>query len=135
MQQGLGVKWYNDSASTIPQATSAALKGTGGAFSLIAGGTDKKLDFEGTIEAFKLPVNIYLLKGSATDRLTVLLKEKNIPFKGPFDNLKNAVNMAAEESGNVDSIVFSPGATSFGMFNNEFDRGDQFRQMVLDLPQ
>ena len=30
--------------------------------------------------------------------------------------------------------TISPGATSFGMFNNEFDRGDQFRQMVLDLP-
>jgi len=129
-----GVKWYNDSASTIPQATSAALKGAEGPVTLIAGGTDKKLDFQGTIEAFKLAKNIYLLEGSATNRLMEHLKKTNIPFKGPFDKLENIVRIVSKESNKGDSIIFSPGATSFGMFNNEFDRGDKFRQMVLDLP-
>ncbi|MEA1910329.1 MAG: Mur ligase family protein, partial [Spirochaetota bacterium] len=127
------VKWYNDSASTIPQATAAALRGAGKPVRLIAGGTDKKLDFDGTVDAFALAKAIYLLKGSATDRLTVLLENKNIPYSGPYNNLQSAVEAVEKASKPGEMVIFSPGATSFGMFNNEFDRGDQFRQMVLDL--
>ncbi len=129
-----GVTWYNDSAATIPQASAAAMIGCRGPFRLIAGGTDKKLDFNGTIEAFSLANSIYLLEGSATDRLTVLLDNKNIPYKGPYSNLQDAVEQAASESRPGETVIFSPGATSFGMFLNEFDRGDKFRQIVLDLP-
>ena len=129
-----GVSWYNDSAATIPQATAAAMKGCRTPFRLIAGGTDKELDFDGTIEAFLLAKSIYLLEGTATDRLTVLLDKQKISYKGPYTNLKDAVKDTADESQSGESVIFSPGATSFGMFNNEFDRGDQFRQMVLALP-
>ena len=129
-----GITWYNDSAATIPQATAAAMRGCRTPFRLIAGGTDKKLDFDGTIEAFSLAKSIYLLEGSATDRLTALLDCQNIPYKGPYDNLETAVKQTAAESQSGESIIFSPGATSFGMFLNEFDRGDKFRQIVLDLP-
>lgn len=129
-----GVTWYNDSAATIPQATAAAMRGCRGPFRLIAGGTDKKLDFDGTIEAFSLANSIYLLEGSATDRLTVLLDNQSIPYKGPYSDLETAVKYAAAESQSEESVIFSPGATSFGMFLNEFDRGDKFRRIVLDLP-
>ena len=128
------VSWYNDSAATIPQATAAAMKGCKTPFRLIAGGTDKKLDFNGTIEAFSLADSIYLLEGSATDRLTALLDNQNISYYGPYSSLEIAVERAAAESRPGESIIFSPGATSFGMFLNEFDRGDKFRQIVLDLP-
>ena len=129
-----GVSWYNDSAATIPQATAAALKGVEKPVRLIAGGTDKKLDFNGTIEAFALAKEIYLLEGSATKRLTTLLDNKNIAYRGPFKNLESAVKDASKDSQSGEIVIFSPGATSFGMFNNEFDRGDQFRQIVLGLP-
>lgn len=128
------VTWYNDSAATIPQATAAALRGAGKPVRLIAGGTDKKLDFNGTIDAFSLARSIYLLKGSATERLTVLLDSKNIPYKGPYNDLESVIKDVEFESRRGESVIFSPGATSFGMFNNEFDRGNQFKQMVLDLP-
>lgn len=134
VKQKNGVDWYNDSASTIPQATAAALRGAEKQVRLITGGTDKKLDFDGTIEAFSLAKSIYLLKGSATDRLKVLLDNKNIPYKGPYSDLKTAVYEVEQESKPGEIVIFSPGATSFGMFLNEFDRGDKFRQMVLDLP-
>ena len=128
------VSWYNDSASTIPQATAAAMNGARTPFRLIAGGTDKKLDFNGTIDSFSQALSIYLLEGSATDRLTVFLDNKNISYNGPYNNLQSAVS-AAEKAGKPgEMVIFSPGATSFGMFNNEFERGDQFRQIVLDLP-
>jgi UDP-N-acetylmuramoylalanine--D-glutamate ligase len=128
------ITWYNDSASTIPQATAAAMRGAKKPFRLIAGGTDKKLDFNGTIDAFSLAQSIYLLEGSATDRLIVLLNNKNISFNGPYNSLKSAVKDVNRESIEGEMVIFSPGATSFGMFLNEFDRGDKFRQLVLDLP-
>jgi UDP-N-acetylmuramoylalanine--D-glutamate ligase len=129
-----GVTWYNDSAATIPQATAAAMRGCRTPFRLIAGGTDKKLDFDGTIEAFSLAISIHLLEGSATDRLTALLDKQNIPYEGPYNSLETAVKLVAAESQSGESVIFSPGATSFGMFLNEFDRGDKFRQIVLNLP-
>ncbi len=129
-----GVSWFNDSASTIPQATAAALRGAKKPFRLIAGGTDKKLDFKGTIEPFSLAEDIYLLEGSATDRLVVLLKKQGTSFKGPYKSLQSAVEQVERDTKPGESVIFSPGATSFGMFLNEFDRGDKFRQLVLGLP-
>ena len=35
--------------------------------------------------------------------------------------------------GNSLPVVFSPGATSFGMFTNEFDRGNKFKSMVKEI--
>lgn len=128
-----GAAWYNDSAATIPQATAAALKSFTGPVLLICGGTDKKLQFEDFDKAVSIPERIYLLEGSATERMLPLIKSAGTPFKGPFSSLQDAVDSAFEDSKTGDSIVLSPGATSFGMFLNEFDRGDQFRMMVKGL--
>ncbi len=128
-----GVLWYNDSAATIPQATAAALKSFNTPVLLICGGTDKELQFEGFDKAVQIPERIYLLEGSATERMLPIIESARTPFKGPFSSLEEAVNTAFADSKPGDSVVFSPGATSFGMFLNEFDRGDQFRTMVKDL--
>ncbi len=128
-----GVTWYNDSASTIPQAAAAAVESIQEHVLLICGGTDKNLDFTGFAEAARIPESIYLLKGTATDRMIPLLKAEHISFQGPFVHLQDAVSAAYNDSRRGDSVIFSPGATSFGMFLNEFDRGDTFRSMVLKL--
>ena len=128
-----GTLWYNDSAATIPQATEAALKSFTGPVLLICGGTDKELQFDGFDEAVRIPERIYLLEGSATERMLPIIKSAGTPFKGPFSSLKEAVESAFTDSKPGESVILSPGATSFGMFLNEFDRGDQFRTMVTNL--
>lgn len=128
-----GALWYNDSAATIPQATAAAVKSFNGRILLICGGTDKELEFNGFEEAMRIPETIYLLKGSATDRMLPIIKKTGTPFKGPFSSLKEAVEAAAEDTRPGDSVLFSPGATSFGMFLNEFDRGNQFKELIEKL--
>ncbi len=128
-----GTTWYNDSAATIPQATIAAIKSIPSPFRLICGGTDKALQFEGFTEALTVPRMVYFLEGSATDRMIPLLKKENIPYRGPFKDLETAVTYAHEDSSPGESVLFSPGATSFGMFLNEFDRGDKFRDIVKNL--
>jgi UDP-N-acetylmuramoylalanine--D-glutamate ligase len=127
-----GVRWFNDSASTIPESTEAAVASFSEAVQLICGGTDKELDFAPFRKCAPIPGNIFLLEGSATDKMIVILKEEHIPFHGPFGSLQSAVEAAAASAREGDVVVFSPGATSFGMFLNEFDRGDQFRNMVSE---
>lgn len=128
-----GATWYNDSASTIPQATMAALQSISGHIQLICGGTDKKLNYDGFAAAVHIPDMTYLLEGTATHRMIHILEKEGVPFKGPFTRLQEAVTAAYLDSAYGNSVLFSPGATSFGMFLNEFDRGDRFREMVLKL--
>jgi UDP-N-acetylmuramoylalanine--D-glutamate ligase len=48
-------------------------------------------------------------------------------------NLKVGVEIALQHAKANDLILLSPAAASFGMFKNEFDRGDQFNKIVKNL--
>ena len=138
-----GYKFYNDSAATVPEAAAAATKAFGKPVILLTGGTDKGLSLEPLSQtlAQKNTKDIYLLAGTATDKLLPQLKKDNVSFHGPFASL---AEMTAELKNNLEKeltvkktspaeniIVFSPGATSFGMFNNEFDRGIKFMNQII----
>jgi UDP-N-acetylmuramoylalanine--D-glutamate ligase len=128
-----GIRFYNDSAATIPQAMAAAVNSIKAPLILITGGTDKNIDFSGIESVLKIPDNIILLKGTGTDKIIPVLESNNIMYSGPFDSLKKAVFCALSKSKPGTSIVFSPGCTSFGMFKNEFDRGNRFKEIVKAL--
>lgn len=151
---GREVSFFNDSCATVPEAAAAASQSFEQRIILISGGTDKGLDFlplakclSGEDGSHYKPFEFYLLAGSGTDKLIPLLKERNIKFYGPFDSLSILLgmlktNLLSENSskvygrkidGNRLPIVFSPGATSFGMFTNEFDRGNKFKSMVKEI--
>ena len=111
---------------------------------LLTGGTDKGLELtplENTLTGKNrndIPVkSLYLLDGSATEKIIPALNEKNVKFKGPFKNLTEMLSSLKEEidaqSTRNEAVVFSPGATSFGMFANEFDRGNKFMQAVKEI--
>lgn len=125
-----GVSFYNDSAATIPEAVAAALGAFDSPVILLSGGTDKNLDFKPLADAAHTAKKILLLAGSGTDKLIPLLDERCIPFDGPFASLEALVSAARASARSGDIVVFSPGATSFGMFKNEFDRGNRFREAV-----
>jgi UDP-N-acetylmuramoylalanine--D-glutamate ligase len=126
-----GVRFYNDSAATIPEALSAAVQSFPGLpLSLIAGGTDKELDFGVFAGAAGIPKSIYLLEGSATAKLRKLLEGLKIAYNGPYSSLEQALLDAAEGAAPGGVVLFSPGCTSFGMFLNEFDRGRRFKDLV-----
>ena len=73
-----------------------------------------------------------MLAGSGTDKLKIQLDARGIPYKGVYTNLDSLLcalkTELDAETGQIGNVVFSPGATSFGMFNNEFDRGRQFME-------
>jgi len=125
-----GTRWYNDSAATIPQAVGAALESFEGPIVLITGGTDKNLDFEPVRAAYRRPRLTILLSGSGTDKLKPILDREGLAYLGPYDDLGRAVAEAVSRSLPGDTVILSPGCTSFGMFLHEFDRGRKFKELA-----
>jgi UDP-N-acetylmuramoylalanine--D-glutamate ligase len=130
-----GVRFINDTAATTPDATVAALASIDGPIVLIAGGADKGLDFQGLGSALArtgCPVtDLILLEGSATDRLAVAAGDHLI--RGRHASFPEAVAHATRLAVPGGAVLLSPGCASFGMFLNEFDRGDQFNDLVRAL--
>jgi UDP-N-acetylmuramoylalanine--D-glutamate ligase len=140
VREARGLLWYNDSAATIPEAAAAAVNSFEKPVHLIAGGTDKKLEFEPLAGAAADTASISLLAGTATDKIIKLFRDRGIAFDGPFSSLEAAVQNVLDKAGGGASAggssgyaVLSPGCASFGMFRNEFDRGDQFRELIRSL--
>ncbi|MDP3985500.1 MAG: UDP-N-acetylmuramoyl-L-alanine--D-glutamate ligase, partial [bacterium] len=132
-----GITWVNDTTATTPEATIAALerfgKGKKKKIILIGGGTDKKLEFKALAQAIKKYCkSVVLFEGSATDKLRKQLGA-HAPLLGFSTTMRDAVQTAYTAAKRGDIILLSPGAASFGLFQNEFDRGDQFATLVKKL--
>lgn len=125
-----GVSFYNDTCATIPEATMAALSIFNQPIILIAGGADKNLDFSQLAQKIKDSTvkSIILLEGAGTVRLKKTLDKKLI--LGTFNDFKKAILAARRIAKPGDVVLLSPACTSFGMFKNEFNRGEQFRRVV-----
>jgi len=135
-----GVKFYNDTNATTPDATTAALKAlsenAGHPMSsidpniiLIMGGADKGLNIRPFMEEVELYVKkIILLAGTGTKFVSTYLQDAPV-----YDTLKSAVQDAVGSAQPGDIVLFSPGFASFGMFKNEYDRGDQFNALIKAL--
>ena len=128
-----GVSWYNDSAATIPEAAAQALSAFESPVVLVCGGTDKNLNFAPLAAVMHRAKRAILLSGSGTKKLIPLLRDNGVAFDGPFGDIGQAAAAAAKAAEPGDCVVFSPGAASFELFRNEFDRGDKFKAAVLAL--
>lgn len=133
-----GVKIYNDTTATTPEATIAALRalrelGKEKKLILILGGSDKGLDMSKLVEEIpKLCKAVFLLPGTGTEKLRITNHESKIMIKHQ-DTLKKCVEESIKIAKKGDVILFSPAFASFGMFKNEYDRGEQFMKIVLNL--
>lgn len=128
-----GVRFINDSAATMPHATAAALSAIQGPVTLLVGGGDKKLNFKIMQSELQKVVAAVLIDGSATNKISTMLKNANIKTYGPFFDLDTAVQMALQATRSGGTILFSPAATSFGMFDHEFMRGQTFKRIVSKI--
>lgn len=131
-----GVKYVNDTAATMPDAAIAGINSFSEPIILIAGGADKNLEFKNFAKTASEKVKkLILLKGEATEKIKSELKKINGENKidSEFDSMEKAVVRAKNISGLGDVVLLSPGAASFGLFLNEFDRGEKFREAVEKL--
>ena len=124
-----GIAFYDDGNSTTPEATIVALKALaplGRPIILIAGGSDKELDFSKLVPEIEKNVKkLVLFNGKATDKIKALLSA-NFPCT-IASSMDEAFATAIASATQGDTVLLSPGATSFGIFKNEYDRGDQFK--------
>jgi UDP-N-acetylmuramoylalanine--D-glutamate ligase len=135
-----GIKFINDTCATMPDAAITALKSfapqaKGGKVILICGGADKNLDFRSFAKILPRYVKfLVLLPGSATEKIKKVLAKLKSPVPGAeVSSMDEAVKKAAENARKNDVILLSPAAASFGLFKNEFDRGEQFKKAIRKL--
>lgn len=130
-----GVRIYNDNNATTPDATVAALKALNKNIILICGGSDKGLDMTALVtEIPKHCKAIVLLSGSGS--LSLLTTHYSLPTKVEMKevaNLGQALDASLRLAAKGDIIIFSPAFASFGLFKNEYDRNDQFLELVEKL--
>lgn len=125
------VRFYNDTNATTPDATLVALEalGTNKNIVLIMGGADKNLDMTMLLE--KIPTrtkSVVLLSGTGTDRIKKWLPESEV-----VSTMNEAVTQALKNTSPGDIVLLSPAFASFGLFKNEFDRGEQFNASITLL--
>ncbi len=143
-----GVRYVNDTTATNPAAALAALTAIETPIVLIAGGADKELDFRALGAAIAGRVKaLVLLEGSATGRLLQAVEAQRPRPRdqqtaaqaagptviGPYFDFAAAVRAARAAAEPGDTVLLSPGCASFGMFRNEFHRGEEFRRIVGEL--
>jgi len=135
-----GVKYFNDTTATTPDSVILAIKTFKKRFPkskiiLIAGGQDKKLNYKSLAKEIQGNIaHLILLPGTASDKLKKELGSlKKEPSSFKVKSMKEAVKKAAQLANKEDIVLLSPGAASFNLFKNEFDRGEQFVKAVNKL--
>ncbi len=130
-----GIEFYNDSNATTPDATIAALKTLASKkkpIVLIAGGSDKELIFDDLARAIETTAKtVVLFRGVAQEKLQALFGTA-LPVE-IASNMDEAFAAALKVAAPGNIVLLSPGATSFGIFKNEYDRGEQFAEHFKNL--
>lgn len=133
-----GVDYYNDSFSSAPPASVAAIKSFTRPEIVIIGGYDKSNDFSILIDTLKSMSNVkeVVLIGQIRHALSDQFKAAGVNLKTTIldatmmDEIIQYVSTIAEDG---DVVLLSPGTSSFDMFKDFYDRGDQFRNLVNKL--
>ncbi len=134
-----GIKWYNDSASSSPTRTISGINAfEGEEIILIAGGYDKNLDYTPLAKPVVDNVKALILMGQTSnkifDAVTIEMEKQNKNVKIYMCNSLQEVMDTARRIANPGQVVlFSPGSASFDMFKNAYDRGNQFKNLVLNM--
>lgn len=127
------VIFYNDSISTIPEATIAAVKALGIVDTLILGGLDRGISYDALINFIngsKLRNLVFI--GEAGKRMLALYEKIGLSGKNTFysTDFSEAVQYAKSCTGKNMICLLSPAASSYDMFRNFAERGAKYKQLV-----
>jgi UDP-N-acetylmuramoylalanine--D-glutamate ligase len=126
-----GVRWYNDSKGTNVDACRKAVLAMPGPVMLIAGGISKGADFTLLAETLERCVKLLILIGQ--DREQMANQMSSVSEIVMADTLREAVFVASDRANPGDVVLLSPACSSFDMFRNFEDRGDQFVTAVQEV--
>ncbi|MDE2887939.1 MAG: UDP-N-acetylmuramoyl-L-alanine--D-glutamate ligase [Gemmatimonadota bacterium] len=128
-----GVTYYNDSIATSPDRTQVALSALPPGLVLIAGGYDKGLAFSTLGRQIGRRVSHLVLMGQTSDAIAASVPAGSTTRILRADSLDDAVSAAAKRAAPGSTVLFSPASASYDRFRNFTERGDRFRQLVLDM--
>lgn len=125
-----GIRWINDSKATNLEAMAQALHSAVGPVVLIAGGKDKGFEFDDIAELVQNRARAAVLIGEMRHRIAKSWGHADCYC---VDSLEQAVAAAQSIARAGDTVLFSPGTSSFDMFQNYGERGNLFKNFVNQL--
>lgn len=131
-----GVKWYNDSIGTSPASTIAGLNAFDEDIVLLAGGSDKGLDYKEVGETIARKVKTLILTGPTATKIEEATRNASGGNKVEIyfaENLAEAVKIANRKAIRGDIVLLSPASASFDAFKNFAERGNKFKELVEKL--
>jgi UDP-N-acetylmuramoylalanine--D-glutamate ligase len=128
-----GVRWINDSKATNLDALEKALLSQDRPLVLIAGGKDKGFGFETIAPLIRERVRLVILIGEMKERIHQAWACAGLEIQ-TAESLEEAVTLSAAAVRPGETVLFSPGTSSFDMFRNYGERGTAFKNLVNTLP-
>ena len=133
VKERYGVKYYNDSKATNPDAAIQGLNAMPGPTILIAGGYDKQSEYDEWAKLFKGKLKYLVLIGSTRDKIAECAKKYGFNNIMYAETLQEAVRVCDSYADRGDYVLLSPACASWGMFDNYEQRGDIFKSCVQAL--
>ena len=128
-----GVKFYNDSKGTNPDAAIQGIRAMNRPTWLIGGGYDKQSEYDEWIEAFDGKVKGLVLIGQTREKIAACAKKHGFEEVVLCDTFEEAVMYCYDHSVSGDAVLLSPACASWGMFPNYEERGRIFKDIVRGL--
>lgn len=130
-----GVKYYNDSKGTNPDAAIQGIRAMVSKTVLIGGGYDKGSEYDEWIEAFDGKVKLLVLLGQTADKIAETARKHGFLDIIKVSSLEEAVKVSAENATSGEAVLLSPACASWGMFKNYEERGNMFKDYVRAIPE
>lgn len=128
-----GVKYYNDSKGTNPDAAIQAIKAMPGPTLLIAGGYDKNSEYDEWIGSFDGKVKYMVLLGQTREKIAECAARHGFTNVMYAEDMQEAVKVCASYANRGDHVLLSPACASWGMFKCYEERGQIFKDCVRAL--
>jgi UDP-N-acetylmuramoylalanine--D-glutamate ligase len=130
-----GVTYVNDSIATAPERVLAALRSYNEPLILLAGGKDKNLPWDEMIALALQKARYIIAFGHAADMIVETTRRVAGSDKGVIrvETLTDAVAKSAQLAEAGDIVLLSPGGTSYDAYRDFVERGEHFRQLVMQL--
>lgn len=131
----MGVRFYNDSISTIPESAIAAVKALSKVDTLILGGKDRGVSFKYLIE-FLIDTNVrnIIFTGEAGRRiykgLKAAINDRNLILLDCFADLSKVLRKISKKG---DICLLSPAASSYDEFNDYAERGRAYKEIIQEV--
>ena len=128
-----GVRFYNDSKGTNPDAAIKAIQAMNRPTYLIGGGYDKASEYDEWIESFDGKVKELVLIGQTAEKIRDCANKHGFYDTVIFGTFEEAICYCYEKSVAGDAVLLSPACASWGMFANYEERGRIFKEIVRGL--